>query len=152
MTSRNAYGCTAPRDLRGAVPALTTRAHVPFQPDTQIRKMVLDAIQAKTDSHAGEDTARRSELLRQLERLRDLYMMGDFTKGQYIMRRQALEEELQPTTPPTDPDLDRAQALLEDFAQFWEAERDPGRAPQANRHDLRAHLAEGRSDRRRPTA
>jgi hypothetical protein len=26
------------------------------------------------------------------------------------------------TEPPTDPDLDRAQALLEDFARFWQAE------------------------------
>jgi hypothetical protein len=48
--------------------------------------------------------------------------MGDYTKAQYVMRRQALEEELQRTAPPATPDLDRAQALLEDFARFWEAE------------------------------
>jgi hypothetical protein len=41
------------------------------------------------------------------------------------MRRQALEEELQRTAPPTDPDLDRAAALLGDFARFWQAEREP---------------------------
>jgi len=52
--------------------------------------------------------------------LRDLYAMGDLTKAQYVMRRQALEEELQRTKPPTD--LDHAQALIEDFARFWEAE------------------------------
>jgi hypothetical protein len=39
--------------------------------------------------------------------------------------RQALEEELQRTKPPTDPDLDRAQELLEDFARFWQAEPEP---------------------------
>ena len=27
---------------------------------------------------------------------------------------------------PTDPDLDRAQALVEDFARFWRAETEPG--------------------------
>ena len=32
-----------------------------------------------------------------LERLRDLDMMGDFTEAQYVMRRQALEEEPQRT-------------------------------------------------------
>ena len=36
-----------------------------------------------------------------------------------------MEEELQRTKPPTDPDLDRAQALLEDFARFWDAEPQP---------------------------
>jgi hypothetical protein len=71
------------------------------------------------------DPARRRELITQLERLRDLYLMGDLTKAQYVMRRQAIEEELQRAKPPTDPDLDRAQALLEDFARFWETEPDP---------------------------
>jgi hypothetical protein len=69
--------------------------------------------------------------------LRDLYMMGDFTKAQYVMRRQALEEELQCTKPPATPALDRAKALLEDFAQFWEAEPDP-----AERRKLIATLFE----------
>jgi hypothetical protein len=41
------------------------------------------------------------------------------------MRRQALEEELQRTKPPTNPDLDRAAAILEDFARFWDAEPEP---------------------------
>jgi hypothetical protein len=60
-----------------------------------------------------------------LERLRELYVMGDITKSQYVMRRQLTEEELQRTQPPTDPDLGRAQALLEDFARFWDAEPEP---------------------------
>jgi hypothetical protein len=51
--------------------------------------------------------------------------MGDITKPQYVMRRQMMEEELQRTKPPTDLDLDRAQALLEDFARFWDAEPQP---------------------------
>jgi transposase len=34
------------------------------------------------------------------------------------MRRQIIEEELQRTKPPTSPDLDRAHAILEDFARF----------------------------------
>ncbi len=41
------------------------------------------------------------------------------------MRRQIIEEELQRAKPPTDPDLDRAQAILEDFARFWDAEPEP---------------------------
>jgi hypothetical protein len=53
--------------------------------------------------------------------------MGDLTKPQYAMRRRVVEEELQRAKPPTDPDLDldRAQAILEDFARFWDAEHEP---------------------------
>lgn len=105
-----------------------------FQPDATLRQLIIDTIREKTGSHR-EDAARRSQLLLQLERLRDLYTMGDLTKAQYVMRRQALEEELQRTKPPTDPDLDRAQALIEDFARFWEAEPNP-----AERRKLLASL------------
>jgi hypothetical protein len=41
------------------------------------------------------------------------------------MRRQTLEEELQCLAPPADPDLDRAQELLDDFARFWHTEPNP---------------------------
>ena len=80
-----------------------------FQPDHALRQLVLDAIQAQAGGHPGEDAERRRELTAQLERLRDLYVMGDITKPQYAMRRQMMEEELQRAKPPTDPDLDRAR-------------------------------------------
>jgi hypothetical protein len=44
-----------------------------FQPDEQLRKLVLDAIASETDDHPCEDADRRAELSTQLERLRDLY-------------------------------------------------------------------------------
>jgi hypothetical protein len=96
-----------------------------FQPAEQLRAFVLDAVRAEASGETAEDVARRAELLTQLERLRDLSMMGDFTKPQYVMRRQALEEELQRTKPPVTPALDRAKALLEDFGTLWQAEQDP---------------------------
>jgi len=51
----------------------------------------------------------------QLERLRDLYVMGDLSKSGYVLRRQALEEELARAAPPFDPRLDKAEELLADF-------------------------------------
>ena len=96
-----------------------------FQPDHALRQLVLDTIQAQTGGHPGEDAERRRELTAQLERLRDLYVMGDITKPQYAMRRQMMEEELQRAKPPTDPDLNRAQTILEDFSRFWDAEPEP---------------------------
>jgi hypothetical protein len=51
--------------------------------------------------------------------------------------RRALEEELPRTKPPATPTLDRAKALLEDFAKLWETEQDP-----AERRKLIAMLFE----------
>jgi hypothetical protein len=51
------------------------------------------------------------------------------------MRRQALEEEVERLGPPIDPDIARAEALLDDFAQFWTIEAAPG-----ERHKLLAQL------------
>lgn len=96
-----------------------------FQPDQTLRHLVLDTIQDQAGTRPGENAERRRQLTSQLERLRDLYVMGDLTKPEYVMRRQALEEELQRTKPPTNPDLDRARAILEDFAHFWAAEPEP---------------------------
>jgi len=73
----------------------------------------------------GPAPQRRGELLAQLERLRDLYLMGDLLKAQYVMRRQAIEEELQRLGPPRDPGIERARELPADFGRLWELEREP---------------------------
>ena len=39
--------------------------------------------------------------------------------------RQAIKEELARHVPPIDPALDQAEALLEDFAGFWDEEPSP---------------------------
>jgi len=51
-----------------------------FQPDSELRGMVLDAINAAAREQVGDQPERR-ELLAQLDRLQDLYVMGDLTKG-----------------------------------------------------------------------
>jgi site-specific DNA recombinase len=78
-----------------------------FQPDAKLRDLVLDTIRAGTQQHPGDDQKRRRGLLTQLDRLQDLYVLGDLTKPRYIMRRQTLEEELQRLAPPADPHLER---------------------------------------------
>ena len=52
-------------------------------------------------------------------------MLGDLTKPQYVMRRQAIEEELQRLGPPAEPAIDRARAILDDFRRFWDLETQP---------------------------
>jgi hypothetical protein len=95
-----------------------------FQPDAQLRTVVLATLR-QAAVQANGDAFRRRDLDGQLERLRDLYVMGDVTKDEYTWRRQSLEEELERIGPPLDPELDRAEAVLGDFSKFWDAEPKP---------------------------
>ncbi len=94
-----------------------------FAPDEQLRTLVLDTIRETT--HTDTDGQRRRDLSAQLQRLQDLYVMGDLTRAQYVMRRQALEQELERTGPPTDPQLEQAATVLADFGRFWAIEPSP---------------------------
>ena len=96
-----------------------------FQPDGDLLDLLLQTARGDTPDPAEQSAGRRRELLTQLKRLQDLYVLGDLTKAQYVMRRQAQEEELQRLGPPANPANDRARALLEDFPRFWDLETQP---------------------------
>ncbi|HWX45092.1 MAG TPA: hypothetical protein VNY52_07190 [Solirubrobacteraceae bacterium] len=52
-------------------------------------------------------------------------MLGDLTKPQYVMRRQAIEGELQGLGPPAEPAIDCPRAIIDDFRRFWDLETQP---------------------------
>lgn len=135
-TRRNGHPCGEPIAKAEPLEAQLVDWLRGFQPDQQLQTLVTDTIK-QTSGDRSEDEQRRRELTGQLERLQDLYVMGDLTKNQYVMRRQALEEELERTGPPTNPKLDRAAAVLADFARFWEIETEP-----AERRKLLTNLFE----------
>jgi site-specific DNA recombinase len=117
-----------------------------FQPKGQLHDLLLQTLNAQTAEHTAQPTERRNELLDQLQRLQDLYVLGDLTKAQYIMRRQALEEELQRQSPPTKPAIDRAEALLNEFPRFWDLETEPpSAASSCSRYSSKSGLRTGRS-------
>jgi hypothetical protein len=92
-----------------------------FKPD---ERLIVKAVEA--DRPAADPTkARRGELLGQLTRLQDLYVLGDLPRAQYVIRRQAIEEEVQRLGASADPGIDRAKALLGDFESFWKLETEP---------------------------
>ncbi len=93
-----------------------------FELGEDLRTLALHAIGTQAAGHRGDQAIRRAELTSQLERLQDLYVMGDLTKSQYVMRRQALQEELERLAPPFDPQLDQAAEILTDFGHFWQVE------------------------------
>jgi DNA invertase Pin-like site-specific DNA recombinase len=92
-----------------------------FKPDKQLIDLIVREIEADRPKR-DPSKARRGELLGQLTRLQDLYVLGDVPKAQYVMRRQAIEEELQRLGAPADPAIDRAKELLGDFSRFWDIE------------------------------
>ena len=97
-----------------------------FTPDDELRATILASIRSAARK-SNDDATRRRELDGQLDRLRDLYVMGDLSKNEYVLLRQALEEELAGTRPPFDPRLEKAEELLVDFGRMWELEDDPAK-------------------------
>ncbi len=96
-----------------------------FKPDQRLIDRIVKAVEAERPKR-DPAKAKRKELLGQLTRLQDLCVLGDLPKAQYVMPRQTIEEELQCLgTPAADPGIDRAKALLDDFAGFWEIETEP---------------------------
>ena len=124
-TRRYSKGCGQPITQAEPLEAQLVEWLHDFQPDEQVRTHVLGVIRAEAKRLGGDDPARRRELHGQLDRLRDLYVLGDLTKNQYVMKRQAIEEELSRHAPPIDPALAEAEALLQDFAHFWDEEPSP---------------------------
>jgi site-specific DNA recombinase len=51
-----------------------------FELGEDLRTLALHAITAQADGHRGDQAIRRGELTSQLERLQDLYVMGDLTR------------------------------------------------------------------------
>src|SRR5579884_253894 len=95
-----------------------------FEPDEELRTVALAHVRQEARRQGGSD-ARRRELMGQLERLRDLYVMNDVSKNEYLLRRQAIEEELERIGDPFDPQFDEAEELLARFADFWATEPSP---------------------------
>jgi site-specific DNA recombinase len=89
---------------------------------TEILRRLSNPASASED---GQTTKRRAALEERLRRMRDLYELGDLHRAEYVARRDAINAELSALTPAPIPDLDQAQAVLEDFTIFWQNEADP---------------------------
>jgi site-specific DNA recombinase len=123
---RYGHGCNQPITQAEPLEEQLVDWVATFRPDEELRSAILASIRTAA-RRSGVKTERRRELVGQLERLRDLYVMDDLSKGEYILRRQALEEELARTGPPLDARLDSAEAVLRDFGRVWELEPEPAK-------------------------
>ncbi len=125
-TRRHGDGCDQPITRAEPLEEQLVEWISGFRRDEQLRTTILASIRSAA-RESNDDSTRRRELVGQLERLRDLYVMADLSKSEYVLRRQALEEELSRTRPPFDPRLDKADELLDDFGRVWALENDPAK-------------------------
>ncbi|TML13409.1 MAG: hypothetical protein E6G33_12090 [Actinobacteria bacterium] len=141
-TRRHGPGCDQPITRAEPLEAQLVKWISDFRLDEKLRAAIVASIR-NASRGSNDDAVRRRELVGQLDRLRDLYVMGDLSKSEYVLRRQALEEELARTAPPFDPCGLRPRVG---------ARRRSGEAPPAARHAVRSRLARRRHDRRREAA
>ena len=109
-----------------------------FNPPHEVRRAVIRRLK---DASSTEDERasrlRRRQLSGQLERLKDLYVIGDLSKSDYEIKRNVLEGELEASHPRAVVDLTAAAAALTNFSLFWEREKSPG-----ERNNLLRHIFE----------
>jgi site-specific DNA recombinase len=79
---------------------------------------VLALVQA-AQGEAAAVARQQARLAERLERLKDLYLLGDLARPAYLQERDRLQAQLAALTPPQQPDLARAAALLQNLGALW---------------------------------
>lgn len=97
-----------------------------FNPSAAVRKAVIRRLKEQASSTRDADGARRAAIQGQLNRAKDLYLLGDYTRDQYDAHKRVLQAELANLEPPIVTDVGVAAAALTNFAWFWQQENDPG--------------------------
>jgi DNA invertase Pin-like site-specific DNA recombinase len=81
-----------------------------------LRDAVLAFAQQRLAELAGPQETTIAALTAQLERLKDMYELGDIPKAEYLRKRERLQRQLAQATPPSHSlDIERATALLSDL-------------------------------------
>jgi hypothetical protein len=93
-------------------------------PPASFRKMCGRA-SASTSSPGCESVFSAAAIQGQLERTKDLYLLGDLSREQYQARKRVLTGELATLEPPILSDVEKAAAALANFAWFWQQETNP---------------------------
>jgi beta-lactamase superfamily II metal-dependent hydrolase len=95
-----------------------------FNPSQAVRKAVVRRLKQQSGQTGNKEGNRRKAIASQLERAKELYLIGDLTREQYDARKRVLEAEAAILEPPIIADISDAAAALTNFALFWERESD----------------------------
>ena len=110
-------------EIEAAVAAYIREFAPPHEVKLAIVRRLRELATGATDATASYEED-RNRLEGQLERLKDLYVLGDLTKEEYSYRRQLLAQELAALEPPVVHNAEEAAAALTNFGLFWEREQD----------------------------
>ena len=104
--------------LEDQIAAYLAAFHIP----SDYQKRILEMHSKLTDAYS-ETEKRQAALRERLGRLRDLYEMGDLGRGEYVTRRDRLQDELGRLVPDgSKPEvLQRLARFLMNVAEAWEA-------------------------------
>jgi hypothetical protein len=91
-----------------------------FRPPHEVRHAVVRRLKESHRSGGGEagEVARRAQLRGQLERLKDLYVLGDLPRDSYLQQKAIIEGELGALEPEVVTDVTAAAAALTNFGLF----------------------------------
>ncbi|KKK88484.1 hypothetical protein LCGC14_2742700, partial [marine sediment metagenome] len=93
-------------------------------PDDIIAKIQSRLANIKRTKLAKSHKESYQAIVKRLERIADLYEMGDLTKSKYLYKKRVLEGQLSLYRPVPAVDIEKAGKLLANFAKFWEDEKD----------------------------
>ncbi|MCZ7569728.1 MAG: hypothetical protein M5U01_14260 [Ardenticatenaceae bacterium] len=81
-------------------------------------------LKEETGNGAEEIEKEHKRLQGILERLRDIYELGDIERDEYLIKRDYYKAQLTALRPAHIPDLEMAAGLFQDFQGNWEAATD----------------------------
>jgi site-specific DNA recombinase len=87
----------------------------------EVLELVRTRAAARVARPSGLSSAKTT---RRLERLKDLYELGDLSRTEYLNRKQKVQSLAATAPPPVAVDSDRCLQLLRNFKDLWEGEDD----------------------------
>lgn len=91
-----------------------------------LRDAVIEVVRRRIQQPMTSQGHDRAKLTAQLDRLKDMYQMGDLEKSAYVARRTQIQQQLAQVTPAPQRalDLDRATQILSSMAALLDAATD----------------------------
>jgi hypothetical protein len=124
-TRRKQHACDRPLAPTDRIEEQIVDFIADFRPTRAIREEILRRLAEPATADIAEIARRRSALDERRRRLRDLYELGDLERSDYLVRREAIDADLDSVAPGPAPDIEAARRVLDDFSLFWQQEPDP---------------------------
>ena len=126
-TRRNHAGCDQPLALADDLETEILTYLAALTPPAAVQAEILRRLEHHHPSEAADATQQAARLRGQLERLKDLYQLGDLTRTEYLHRRHTITAALDALTTPESSaiDLQAAANFLNDLSTNLAANPNP---------------------------